>query len=166
MNPDPAAIEFRDFRVADREWVETQNIRHYTQVEGFDPSFATAVTAALDRLQDAIGERGSKFLIVETRQGRQPVGCVFFTAETPTSGRLRLFYLDRAYRGSGLGRLMLDRIVEHARGQMMETIRVSTFDRHTAACRLYQSAGFLCEAQEPSCAFGQVMRQLDFEKRL
>ena len=103
MQPDPAQILFRDYRPADRGWVMAANARHYTEVEGFDASFARAVSGALDLLE-AGRDDASRFLIVEPGKDAPPVGCVFFSPEDPRTGRLRLFYLDAAFRGRGIGR--------------------------------------------------------------
>ncbi|WP_048305548.1 GNAT family N-acetyltransferase [Halomonas sp. PR-M31] len=154
-------ITFRDYRATDRNWVATANVRHYMIVEGFESGFADAVSEALDLLEKKLEDRASCFLIAEA--AKNMIGCVFFTAETITKGRLRLFYLDESYRGQGIGRAMLDRIIEHAQGEGFDRIHVSTFDRHVNACRLYQSAGFQSVIGEPLIAFGQSMRQVDFE---
>lgn len=160
------SISFRDYRTSDRDWVETTNVRHYTATEGFGSSFATAVSSALDSLEAALEEETSKFLIAETLDVGRPVGSVFFSAENTTTGRLRLFYLDEAYRGFGCGKHMLDQIIQHAKLQGFDKIRVSTFDRHEVACRLYRQAGFQQVIGEPTLVFGQLLRQIDFEKKL
>ena len=163
IRPDPA-IRLRPYRPAHRPWVEAAHLSHYTQVEGFDPSFAAAVAAALDVLEARLADETSQFLIAEAKAA--PVGCAFFAAETEEIGRLRLFYLEEAWRGRGLGRQMLDRVLDHARRHGFASLRVSTFDRHEAACRLYRAAGFREAVGEPSIAFGQRMRQIDFEMRM
>lgn len=166
MAADSFSVVFRDYRATDRQWVETANVHHYTVVEGFDASFAQAVASALDLLEASQHENTSRFLIVEGGEGGDPVGCVFLCVDTATAARLRLFYLSEACRGLGIGKRMLDQLIEHARLQGFDTLRVSTFDRHQSACRLYQAAGFQYTTQAPSMAFGQPMRQIDFEKDL
>lgn len=158
-----ASVTFREFRTADREWVAAANIRHYTELEGFDASFARAVDSALDMLVAGRNDEGSKFLIAERTDASTPAGCIFFSAETPETGRIRLFYLEEALRGRGVGKHMLDRIRDHACRHAFNSIRVSTFDRHEAACRLYRIAGFRGIERDSAVAFGQNMRQIDFE---
>lgn len=166
MRPEPAPILFRDYCPADRTWVTTANVHHYTAIEGFDVSFAEAVSNALDLLEAQIKEENSKFLIVVSGEVRRSVGCVFFCAEEPKAGRLRLFYLDQTYRDLGIGRDMIERVIAHAQIQGFDTIRASTYDRHVAACRLYRTLGFREKIREPALAFGQQMRQIDFERSL
>lgn len=166
MQPDPAQLFFRDYLPDDRAWVTAANLHHYTEVEGFDAGFAQAVSDALDLLEAKRKEPTSSFLIVGTGQDPRPVGCVFFSSEPPATGRLRLFYLDRRYRGLGLGRRMIETVIAHAQAQGIGTIRVSTFDRHRAACGLYRAMGFDERARTPVAAFGQTRHQIDFEKTL
>ena len=161
---DPSAsVTVREFRTADREWVATANIRHYTEVEAFDASFAQAVDSALDMLLAVRNDEGSKFLIAERKDVSAPAGCIFFSAETPETGRTRLFYLDEALRGRGIGKHLLDQVLNHACRHGFKHIRVSTFDRHEAACHLYRIAGFRGIERDSAVAFGQNMRQIDFE---
>lgn len=161
---DPSAsVTVREFRTADREWVATANIRHYTEVEAFDASFAQAVDSALDMLLAVRNDEGSKFLIAERKDVSAPAGCIFFSAETPETGRIRLFYLDEALRGRGVGAYMLDQIRDHACRHGFKHIRVSTFARHAAACHLYRVAGFRGIEHDSAVAFGQSLRQIDFE---
>jgi len=61
---------------------------------------------------------------------------------------------------------MIEELIAHAKGQGFERIRVSTYDRHEAACRLYRALGFRERAREPAIAVGQQMRQIEFEKTL
>jgi GNAT superfamily N-acetyltransferase len=166
MPSELTTASFRDYRPADREWVTEANVHHYERVEGFDPSFAKAVSTALDLLEEKLNEDTSKFLIVEAGEMRHPVGCVFFSAENSASGRLRLFYLEEPYRGLRIGTRMIGELIEHSMDQGFEMILVSTFDRHDAACCLYKKLGFREQAREPAIAFGQKMRQIDFEKTL
>ena len=166
MISEPRTTTFRDYRFVDRHWVVAANVDYYTHSEGFDPSFADAVSDALDFLETKLEEVGSKFIIVETDNVPHPVGCVFFAAEASKRGRLRLFYLDNSCRGDGIGKRLLEEIIDRARALGFEKVCVSTFDRHEAACGLYRTAGFREQIRAPAMSFGQEMRQIDFEKLL
>ena len=93
----------------------------------------------------------------------RPVGCVFFSAETPAVGRIRLFYLEQAYRRQGIGMRLLRDILTDARKNGFKAVRVSTFDRHSEACRLYEYFGFEVLNISRSEAFGKAMQQIDYE---
>lgn len=50
MSPQPAPIVVRDYSPTDRKWVTDTNVYHYMTEEGFDASFATAVSSTLGML--------------------------------------------------------------------------------------------------------------------
>lgn len=154
-------VTFRDYTKADRDWVFAVNTRHYREVEGFDESFTDAVTAALDHLEASGLESPNKYLVAEDRG--KPIGCVFFEAHPDHTGRIRLFYLDQAYRGQGVGRRTVEVLIDHARTQSVERLLVSTFDKHDTACRLYAAMGFEATRNPVGQYFGQEMAQVDFE---
>lgn len=153
-------VTFRRYEPADREWVVTSNIRHYRSVEGFDSDFDTVVIRTMDDLERRASDGRSHFILAEVDESK--VGCVFFSAESEATGRIRLFYLDEAYRGRGIGKKMMKVVMSRAVASGFETIDVSTFDRHEAACHVYSSLGFEVESVEPVLAFGRRMRRWDF----
>ncbi|MFD1156977.1 GNAT family N-acetyltransferase [Roseovarius aestuarii] len=137
------------------------NLRHYRNVEGFDRSFKDVIISALDHLEQQVMDGRSHFIIADDKGCR--VGCIFFSPEDEVSGRVRLFFLTEAYRGHGVGKRMLNQVIEHACQKEFETIRVSTFEQHRDACGLYAATGFKGKVGEPMEAFGRVTRQVDFE---
>ena len=153
--------ELRPYRGSDRDWVIASHVDHYIAQEGFSADFAAAVVGALDSLEARRGERGSDYRIAE-REGRR-LGCLFLAPDAPDAGRLRLFFLSQECRGRGLGRRMLRSVLDDAKASGLRRVRVSTYDRHEAACRLYRSLGFRMESEADVRAFGLQMRQLDFE---
>lgn len=157
-------VTFRSYQNDDRAWVTDVNSRFYQSFHGFDATFADAVRAALDLLEGQMVDVNSNYLIAEA--ANHPIGSIFFSSELPAVGRIRLFYLEEAYRRQGLGRRLLRDILDDARIKEFKTVRVSTFDRHPEACRLYESFGFELVKKSRSEVFGQVMQQLDYELQL
>ncbi|HUO64029.1 MAG TPA: arsinothricin resistance N-acetyltransferase ArsN1 family A [Terriglobales bacterium] len=51
-------------------------------------------------------------------------------------------YVERAWRGRGVGRRLLERLVELARGIGYHKMVLSTFPTNTAGVRLYERLGF------------------------
>ncbi|MEP3296569.1 MAG: GNAT family N-acetyltransferase [Pseudoruegeria sp.] len=154
-------VTFRSYQSDDRAWVKESNSWFYQNFHDFDATFTVAVSAALEFLEGQMSKPTSNYLIVEA--ANRPVGCIFFNAETPTVGRIRLFYLEQAYRGQGIGMRLLRNILTDARKNGFKAVRVSTFDRHPEACRLYEFFGFEVLNINRSEAFGQVMQQIDYE---
>jgi len=161
MKPEAKTLEFRPYRIDDREWVVDANVKHYRVVEGFSSNFSDVVTKAVNYLESKMTDERSNFIVVEV-DGRRG-GSVFFSPESKVVGHIRLFYLEEALRSRGLGKQMLHRIIEHARINQFEKVCVATFDRHKAACRLYASLGFQSVIGESNVKFGQRMRQVNFE---
>jgi ribosomal protein S18 acetylase RimI-like enzyme len=51
-------------------------------------------------------------------------------------------YVRPAFRGLGLGQLMLDRLAGHVRSHGVSLLRLETGIHQTAAIRLYERGGF------------------------
>ncbi|SEM79156.1 GNAT family N-acetyltransferase [Palleronia pelagia] len=165
MSDDPAP-SLRPFGPGDGDWLRAVHLDHYQRVEGFDASFAAAVDSAIASLHVRAHDPRSLFQIAEA--GGVPRGSLFLAPDDhhDAAGRLRLFYLDPALRGSGLGGRMLDRALDHARAMDLERVVVSTFTRHAAALTLYHRRGFAEERRRPVHAFGQALEQVDLGRGL
>lgn len=163
---DAPAPSLRPFGPGDGDWLRAVHLEHYQRVEGFDASFAAAVDSAIAALNDRAHDPRSLFQIVET--GGAPRGSLFLSPHDhhDAAGRLRLFYLDPALRGTGLGGRMLDRALDHARAMGLKRMVVSTFTRHAAALALYHRRGFAEERRQPVHAFGQALEQVDLGRGL
>ena len=85
-------------------------------------------------------ERSEFFAAV--KDGR-PVGCVMLCeAEDPTVGQLRLFLVEKAYRGAGVGTALVDALMEKARECGYRKLILWTAAPLVDAIRLYQRYGF------------------------
>ena len=94
------------------------------------PSFCTESWVRADV------ERGETYFIIDG------VGCVAY--ESPAPGRA---YLNRlsvlpGQRGQGAGERLVRHVVEHARGQGVESISIGIIGEHTELQRWYHKLGF------------------------
>ena len=55
---------------------------------------------------------------------------------------IKRMYVRPAFRGRGLGRLMLEHLVAHARAQGLSVVRLETGIHQREAIALYESSGF------------------------
>jgi len=55
---------------------------------------------------------------------------------------IKRMYVRPAFRGRGLGRLMLEHLVAHARAQGLGVVRLETAIHQREAIALYESGGF------------------------
>lgn len=163
-------MTFRPYQREDRAWIEKANARFYRTGHNFNSTFDDALKEALDLLEHQKMAADSHYLVAVSE--KRLVGCIFLSAETPRTGRIRLFYVEERYRGRGLGKLLLSDVLNAAGERHFSEVRVSTFDRHREACRLYETFGFQPVKTARAVAFGQIMTQVDYalsidgEKRL
>lgn len=145
-------ILMRPFRADDAPWLVQAHRVLYAQAEGFDDSFGDLVARIIvDFLadHDPARERGW----VAEREGA-PLGSIFCVALDETTANLRLFLLDPAARGMGLGRHMLETCLGFARAAGYARMSLWTHESHRAACALYARAGFACTSSVPVRSFG------------
>jgi putative acetyltransferase len=55
---------------------------------------------------------------------------------------VKRMYVAPAARGRRIGRLLLDRLLEHAQDQRIRVLRLETGDKQAEALSLYRSVGF------------------------
>lgn len=154
-------VTFRRYQSDDRAWIEESIAHFYRHVHHYDTTFHDALATALDLLERRQSVDGSGYFVAEI--GNRPVGCIFLSADGPDAGRIRLFYVEEAHRGRAIGGGLLRNVLTAAKEKNLATLRVSTFDRHWEACRLYEAFGFKQVKREPTRAFGLVMTQMDYE---
>jgi ribosomal protein S18 acetylase RimI-like enzyme len=74
---------------------------------------------------------------------RESVGIAFLKRLRPDAAEIKRMYVAPSYRGCGIGRALLDRLVAEARAIGYSRIFLDTGKVMTAAQRLYRSVGFL-----------------------
>jgi ribosomal protein S18 acetylase RimI-like enzyme len=145
----------RELRDGDRDGMVALHQRIYPAGYGVGQSFVDDVAAAMD---DAIargwpGRPGDGVWIVE-RDG-QVAGCLALSDEGGGEGRVRWFLLAPELRGGGLGRGMVDELMELARDTGYRRLVLSTFDELTIAAGLYRSHGFRVVREERGPRWGR-----------
>lgn len=115
--------------------------RVYTAEYGVDERFAASVAKSVSgAVERGWPERGGAVWLID-EEGRLG-GSLGLTNEAPGIGRIRWFVLSRELRGRGLGRLLIDQVLEHARAIGLEQLELETFSALTTAARIYRDAGF------------------------
>jgi ribosomal protein S18 acetylase RimI-like enzyme len=54
-------------------------------------------------------------------------------------------FVEEAYRGRGVGRTLLDAVMEWARARGCRRLRLDTNERNERGIHLYESLGFTCQ---------------------
>jgi N-acetylglutamate synthase-like GNAT family acetyltransferase len=78
--------------------------------------------------------------------GDQIVGCCALAPEAPREYEVAKMAVTEACRGRGIGRMLLDAVIEEARRMGASRLYLETNSKLPAASRLYQSVGF-CHLQ-------------------
>jgi ribosomal protein S18 acetylase RimI-like enzyme len=78
-----------------------------------------------------------------SRHDGAPAGCGGIKFVTSEYGEIKRMYVRPQFRGLGLGKLMLNHLIEHALARNINVIRLETGIHQHQAIRLYEGEGFL-----------------------
>jgi GNAT superfamily N-acetyltransferase len=70
------------------------------------------------------------------------IGCVGLVPMAPATIELKRMYLAPEHRGVGIGRMLLEAALFHARYLQCDSVALETSSRFTRALSLYRSTGF------------------------
>ncbi len=146
-------IHLKRFEASDAAWIAERHGALYAEHDGFDESFEPLVASILADFvegHDTARERGW----VAWSDGAR-VGSIFCVKLDADTAKLRLFLLEPAMRGRGLGQRLLNRCMGFARDVGYARMTLWTHESHRAACALYARNGFTCVSSKPVHSFGQ-----------
>src|SRR5438093_5208558 len=105
---------------------------------------------------------GVTFFVV--REEGAPAGCGGVQLFDAEYGELKRMYVRPQFRGLGLGKMILDRLVEHARRHGVRLLRLETGIYQEEAIGLYEAAGF--QRIPPFGSYKEDPLSVFFEKRI
>lgn len=141
--PEPtgkAAYLLRPHQLGDMGWVVHRQGLLYAQEYGYDEHYealAAEIVAKFIQHQDANRER----CWIAEKDG-DVSGSVFLVAESKTTARLRLLYVEPFARGLGIGSRLVAECVRFARQAGYKKIVLWTQSELDAARHIYKRAGF------------------------
>jgi putative acetyltransferase len=119
--------------------------------------------AELESLPGVYGVEGGVLLL--SRYNNEPAGTIALRRLDPKSGEVKRLYLRRQFRGLGLGRRLLEAIVDRAAALGYQCLFADTLPSMTDALRLYERAGFgRVEAYSRSPTPGAIYMKLELVK--
>lgn len=140
-------VRLRDPRPGDLGWVVQRNAEVYAEEYGWNADYETLVARI-------VADGHERAWIAELDGER--AGCVFCVRdEAPGTARLRLLLVDPAARGHGIGRLLVEACVAHARAAGHRELVLWTNDVLVSARRIYEAAGFELVGEKPHRSFGR-----------
>jgi RimJ/RimL family protein N-acetyltransferase len=126
--------------------------------EAYGSSYEESVQRDVVYFSERIPEPESDDAIFVAEEAGQLVGMVVFMRDTPQKmkhiGNIYGVYIDAQVRGRGIGRLLMQHTIDHARqvsGLRQLALRVAT--TNTPALKLYESLGFKTWGTEPDVLF-------------
>ena len=129
-------VVFRDFQPGDREAFRTLNeawIEKYFQLEEKDRETLG------DPDRHILGKGG--YIVMAERAGR-PVGCCALIALADGCFEVAKMTVAEDERGQGVGRQLLERVIEFAREKSIRRLYLETNSKLQNAVRLYEAVGF------------------------
>lgn len=149
----PGEIELTDLRTGDAGWVIARHAELYAAEEGYDARFEALVAEIVaGYLRDHDPEWERAWI---ARQGGRRLGSIFCVRVDDETAKLRLFLVEPAARGTGLGRRLLLACMDYARARGYRRMVLWTHASHRAACALYAAHGWRMVEEVPVQAFGQ-----------
>jgi GNAT superfamily N-acetyltransferase len=139
-------------RPGDLGWVVQRHGELYAAEYGWDMSFEALVARIVaDWAQDHDPRREAAW-IAELDGAR--AGCVFCVRCDEESAQLRILLVEPRARGRGIGRALVDRCVDFARGAGYARVVLWTNHPLVSARRIYEAAGFRLREAERHRSFG------------
>lgn len=108
------------------------NFRHYLELQNYD--------GELEHLGEKYG-RPSGRLYVAYWDGK-PAGCIALLPSEDQSAELKRLYVRPAFRGHGIAKALVERLLSDARGIGYSYVRLDTLPFLVEAIALYRKFGF------------------------
>ncbi|GFE63519.1 GNAT family N-acetyltransferase [Litoreibacter roseus] len=146
-------IILRPYMPNDAEWLAARHGALYAQQEGFDDTFALLVAQILTDFAETHDPKVERGWVAQ--RGTERLGSIFCVRLDKKTAKLRLFLLEPAARGQGLGQHLLETCLDFARDVGYDRLTLWTHQSHHAACALYRKNGFACIEEKPVHSFGR-----------
>ena len=159
-------IDIREQGVGDLGWAFYRQAVVYKDEFGYSPIFEYHVCEGLlPYIKNYEHKRDRMWVGVA---GEQTVGfiAVHHVTDRPGWAQLRWFFVEKEFRGRGLGSRLLEKAVSFCKKTGYEGVFLWTVSDLDAARRLYQKAGFKLAEQKEGCDWASGAREQRWELRL
>jgi GNAT superfamily N-acetyltransferase len=153
-----------ELRPGDLGWVIGRHGERYWQEYDWDAQFEALVAGIVAAFAANYDAEREHCWFAELNGER--VGCIFLVRASDTAAKLRLFLVEPAARGHGVGRLLVNECIRFARAVGYSTLTLWTVDILHAARHLYEQAGFRLIHSETNHNFGHDLVDQTWELTL
>lgn len=160
-------LVFRPHRIGELGWLTYRQALLYNQEYGWNSEFEVLIARIYADYED-VPDTPPKSLWIAEYAG-EIAGSVFVVpaAGEEATAQLRMLYVEPAFRGKGIGAMLVDHAVRFARNAGYRRIILWTQDCLVSARKIYQAAGFTLAREEEHQSFGADLNGqywvLDFE---
>ncbi|WP_064694620.1 bifunctional helix-turn-helix transcriptional regulator/GNAT family N-acetyltransferase [Rhizobium aegyptiacum] len=148
----PAPAVIRAHRAGDIGWIVQSQSRFYTEEYGWDLRFEALVADVAGKFLANFDPAREYCWIAE--RGGVNVGSILVTNGGDGIAKLRLLYVDKAARGLGLGKLLVDECVRFSKQKGYRELSLWTNDMLDTARAIYVKSGFRLVSEERHRMFG------------
>jgi GNAT superfamily N-acetyltransferase len=145
----------RDLRPGDLGAIIEHHGRTYASEYGLDTGMEAHVAAAVAQTALRGFPRDTERIWIVELDGRH-AGSLAMTDEGEGTACIRFFLLDPELRGKGLGRQLLQELLDTARAAGFGRVALETFSELTAAAHLYREHGFDVVSAETGPRWGRA----------
>jgi GNAT superfamily N-acetyltransferase len=150
-------MEVVDGHVAEHVPVIRELFQEYADSLGVDLGFQDFDRELAELPGDYVPPSGRLLLALAP----EPAGCVALRPFEPGVCEMKRLFVRPAWRGTGLGRILAQRIIDAGRDAGYERMRLDTLPTMAAARGLYESLGFVeIEAYRPNPVHGTTYFEL------
>ena len=161
--PSPPIV-LRPHRPGDIGHVVSRHGAIYAAEYGWDITFEALVAKVAAEFIEKFDPRSDCCFIAD-RAG-QILGSAFVVRKDAVTAKLRLVYVEKSARGTGLGRRLVEACMQFSRAAGYSRMTLWTNDVLLPARKLYQALGFEMVASEPYHSFGVDLVSETWERDL
>ncbi|MBM7642538.1 GNAT family N-acetyltransferase [Streptococcus loxodontisalivarius] len=120
---------------------EVADLVLHIQRQEFGIVIADGEQTDLQDLEATYQKTGGQFWVAKN-DVNQIIGCIGLLSLKNSSAALKKMFVAADYRQLGVGRALIDKLLDYCRQTGIESVYLGTVDRFQAAQRFYQTIGF------------------------
>ena len=156
--------KIRNFNKEDIEYLILQHQTIYPTEYGFSSTFAEDVDRIIREFVEKFDADKECILIAELNGKR--VGSIAIAKSNDYTAQLRFFLLELDARGKGIGKKLVDRVLEFSRDKGYKHIFLETVSKLEAARTIYKNRGFKITSTQKNPDWGQDILEEHWEMDL